>query len=71
MTGASLRMTVGKAQKLPPVVDVATAASILGIGRTAAYELIRLGRWPTPVLRLGKLIRIPSGPLLELVKVER
>ena len=71
MTGASLRMTVEKAQKLPPVVDVPTAASILGIGRTAAYELIRLGRWPTPVLRLGKLIRIPSGPLLELVKVER
>jgi predicted DNA-binding transcriptional regulator AlpA len=71
MTGASLRMTVEKAQKLPPVVDVPTAASILGIGRTAAYELIRLGRWPTPVLRLGKLIRIPSGPLLDLVKVER
>jgi hypothetical protein len=71
MTGASLRMTVEKAQKLPSVVDVPTAAAILGIGRTAAYELIRLGRWPTPVLRLGKLIQIPSGPLLELVKVER
>ena len=71
MTGASLRMTVEKAQNVPPVVDVPTAAAILGIGRTAAYELIRLGKWPTPVLRLGKLIRIPSAPLLELVKVER
>ena len=71
MTGASLRMTVEKAQNIPPVVDVPTAAAILGIGRTAAYELIRLGKWPTPVLRLGKLIRIPSAPLLELVKVER
>lgn len=71
MTGASLRMTVEKAQSIPPVVDVPTAAAILGIGRTAAYELIRLGNWPTPVLRLGKLIRIPSAPLLELVKVER
>ena len=71
MTGASLRMTVEKAQNVPPVVDVPTAAAILGIGRTAAYELIRLGKWPTPVLRLGKLIRIPSAPLLELVQVER
>ncbi len=71
MTGASLQMTVEKAQKVPPVVDVPTAAAILGIGRTAAYELIRVGKWPTPVLRLGKLIRIPSAPLLELIQVQR
>jgi len=71
MTGASLKMTVEKAQSVPPVVDVPTAAAMLGIGRTAAYELIRLGKWPTPVLRLGKLIRIPSAPLLELIQVQR
>ena len=71
VTGASLRMTVTQAQQVPPVVDVPTAAAMLGIGRTAAYELIRLGRWPTPVLRLGKLIRIPSSPILELIQVER
>lgn len=71
MTGAALRMTVERAQKLPPVVDVPTAAAILGIGRTAAYELIRVGKWPTPILRLGKLIRVPSAPLLELVGVYR
>ncbi len=71
MTGASLKMTVEKAQRVPPVVDVPTAAAMLGIGRTAAYELIRLGKWPTPVLRLGKLIRIPSAPLLELIQVQR
>ncbi len=71
MTGASARMTVEFAQKMPPVVDVPTAAAILGIGRTAAYELIKSGDWPTPILRLGKLIRIPSGPLLELVRVQR
>lgn len=71
MTGASMGMTVERAQSIPPVVDVPTAAAILGIGRTAAYELIRLNQWPTPVLRAGKLIRIPSAPLLELVRVER
>jgi predicted DNA-binding transcriptional regulator AlpA len=52
---------------LPVVIDVPTAASILGIGRSSAYELVRTGQWPTPVLRLGRLIRIPSAPLLALV----
>lgn len=71
MTGASLKMTEEQIRSLPPVVDVPTAAAVLGIGRTAAYELIRVGNWPTPVLRLGKLIRIPTAPLLELVQVSR
>ena len=55
---------------LPVVVDVPTAADALGLGKTAAYELIRCGHWPTPVLRLGKLIRIPTAPLLALVGVQ-
>jgi len=49
----------------------ANRGAILGIGRTAAYELIRPGTWPTPILRLGKLIRVPSPPLLDLVGVSR
>jgi hypothetical protein len=71
MIPATLHMTEADVRSLPPVVDVPTAAAVLGIGRTAAYELIRCGKWPTPVLRLGKLIRIPSAPLLDLVKVAR
>lgn len=58
-------------RELPDVVDVATAAAMLGVGRTSAYELIRVGTWPTPVLRMGKLIRIPTAPLLELLGLER
>lgn len=56
-------------QLLPPVVDVQTAARVLGIGRGVAYGLIRAGQWPTPVLHLGKQIRIPVAPLLELLGV--
>lgn len=55
---------------LPAVLDVPTAAALLGVGRSVAYELVRTGQWPTPVLRLGKLIRIPSAPLLTLLGVE-
>jgi predicted DNA-binding transcriptional regulator AlpA len=57
--------------RLPAVVDLTTAAGVLGIGRTCAYELVRTGTWPTPVLRVGRLIRIPTAPLLDLLGVER
>jgi predicted DNA-binding transcriptional regulator AlpA len=52
---------------LPAVVDLVTAARLLGIGRTVAYQLVRQGTWPTPVLRLGHQIKVPSAPLLELL----
>jgi predicted DNA-binding transcriptional regulator AlpA len=60
-------MTRDELIALPAVVDVPTAASALGVGRSAAYELVRTGQWPTPVLRLGRLIRVPTPPLLELL----
>lgn len=71
MTGATHQLTDEQVRSLPAVVDVPTAAALLGVGRTAAYELIRTDRWPTPVLHLGKLIRIPTAPLLQLVGVSR
>lgn len=71
MTRSAMTMTDDQLRALPPVVDVPTAAAVLGVGRTAAYELIRTGSWPTPTLRLGKLIRVPTAPLLELVGVNR
>ncbi len=49
---------------LPPTLSLLAAAQMLGVGRTAAYELVRSGQWPTPVLRLGRSIRIPTAPLL-------
>ena len=52
---------------LPPVIDVSTAAAVFGLGRSAAYELIRSGQWPTPIIRIGRHIRIPTLPLLEIV----
>jgi hypothetical protein len=53
--------------RLPAVVDVPTAGEILGVGRSCAYELVRSGQWPTPVLHLGRLIRIPTTPLVDLL----
>jgi len=55
---------------LPAVLDVPTAADVLGISRTAAYELVRADAWPTPVFHLGRLIRVPTAPLLALLGVD-
>lgn len=59
------------AASLPAMLDVPTAAQLLGIGRTLAYELIRTDHWPTPVVRIGRLIKIPSAPILELMATGR
>ncbi len=53
--------------ELPTVVDLPTAASMLGIGRTMAYQLVRSGEWPTPLIRMGRLIKVPTRPLLKLL----
>ena len=57
--------------RLPPMLTVPQAARVLGIGRTLAYELVRTDAWPTPVIRAGRLIKIPTAPLLELLATGR
>lgn len=68
-SGAQSSYTAATIQRaaLPAVLDVPQAARLLGIGRTLAYELIRTNQWPTPVIRMGRLIKIPSGPIVELM----
>lgn len=64
-------MTTDELLALPPVVDVPTAARVLGVSRSQAYELMKTGRWPTPILHLGRFIKVPSGPLLDLLHLTR
>ena len=61
-------MNRNELDELPPVLDVPTAAKVLGIGRSLAYELVRRGEWPTTVLHVGKLIKIPREPLIRLIE---
>jgi predicted DNA-binding transcriptional regulator AlpA len=53
--------------RLPPTLDLVDAARLLGIGRTLAYEMVREETWPTPIIRAGRKIRVPSAPLLVLL----
>lgn len=50
---------------------VMTAAKILGIGRTKAYELARHGAFPCLVIRVGDLYRVSTSDLMRLLGVSR
>jgi predicted DNA-binding transcriptional regulator AlpA len=56
--------TPSRIRALGSVTDVPTAAAIFGIGRSAAYELVQLGGFPVPVLRLGSRYRVPVAAIL-------
>jgi hypothetical protein len=62
-----MTLTASEVRALPAVVDVVTAGEVLGIGRTVAYELVRTNRFPTPVLRVGRQIKIPTAYLIDLL----
>ena len=47
--------TAAAVRQLGMTTDVETAAAILGIGRTKAYELAKSGEFPVKVLRIGRL----------------
>lgn len=41
----------------------------IGMERASEADVIRTGAWPTPVLHLGHTIRLPTAPLLDLVRL--
>ena len=48
-----------------PFMDVGPVAEIFGIGRSLAYDQIRQGTFPLPVVRFGHRIKIPTRAVLE------
>ena len=50
-----------------PVVSAEEAFAELGIDRTTGYRAIRDGTFPLEVIRVGRLIRVPTTALRELL----
>ena len=46
--------TADAIRTLGTTTDVETAASILGIGRTKAYEVAKAGAFPVTIIRIGR-----------------
>jgi hypothetical protein len=53
----------------PPTVGLLTAAAVLGVGRTRAYEMARRGEFPVRVIRIGSTYRVPVAELLTLLGI--
>lgn len=64
MTG----VTLAQARKLPAVLDVAEAAAVLGVSRSAAYDAIRVGAFPAKTIKVGGRIKVLTASLLRLLE---
>lgn len=62
--------TADEIRALGARTDLVTAASVLGIGRTAAYELARRGEFPVTTLRLGHKYVVVVASLLRLLEID-
>lgn len=56
-----------RVRSLGAVTDVVTAAAVLGIGRTKAYELAKAEQFPVRTFKVGRRYRVPVSAILELV----
>jgi hypothetical protein len=61
--------TTADVAALPVTVDIVTAGEVIGLGRSASYEMARTGAFPVPVLRLGRRYRVVTAHLRDLLGV--
>jgi hypothetical protein len=62
--------TVEEVRSWPVTLDVATTGRAWGVGRDRAYALARQGRFPVPVLRLGRYLRVTRASVLETLGID-
>lgn len=51
-----------------PFVSADEAFVFLGIDRTTGYRAIRANTFPVPVIRVGRIYRVPTVPLRRLLE---
>lgn len=64
------RYSINNLGNLPPTLDIPTAAELLGLSRTKAYQLAKEGDFPCRVLKIGHSYRVPTQSLLRLLEAE-
>ncbi len=62
--------TVEEIRAWPVTVDIQTAGRAWGLGRDQAYRLAREGRFPVPVLRLGRYLRVTRAAVLQALGID-
>ena len=62
--------TVAEMRAWPPAVPLwPHAAGALGLCRSSIYELARRGELPVRILRLGRLLKVPTAELLAVLGI--
>jgi hypothetical protein len=61
--------TASEVWALGALTDIETAGSVLGMGRTKAYELARRGHFPVVVLQHGRRMVVPVRGLLAALDI--
>jgi len=69
-TESTSAWTAERIRALGTVTTVPTAAAIFGLSRSVAYDLIKGGAFPVPVLRFGSRYRIPVAAILAALCIE-
>lgn len=55
---------------LPTTLSMGPACDLLGIAKWTGYELAKRDEFPVPVLHLGRAIRVPTRPLVDLLGLD-
>ncbi len=53
-----------------PVISADEAFALLGIDRTTGYRAIKEGTFPVPCIRVGRLLKVPTAPLVRMLSGE-
>lgn len=55
---------------LPPTMSVPDVGALLGYGRAGAYAAVRDGRFPLPVISLGRRMVVATADVLRLLRID-
>ena len=64
-------MSMEELLALPVAFPVVVAGRAFGIGRTKTHELVRDGRFPCKVLRVGNVYRVTRAELFRALGVQQ
>lgn len=53
-----------------PTMTLEAAGRCFGMSRSAAYRLAAAGNWPTPLLRVGHRILVPTAAMHRLLLID-
>jgi predicted DNA-binding transcriptional regulator AlpA len=60
-------VSVAELRKMPPTVNVETAAAALGVSRAAAYDAIKADQFPAKVIVCGRRLKVATASLIALL----